>query len=37
MKEFMLLFKNPVGGSGLSPEGAQAQMQKWFDWVNLLK
>jgi hypothetical protein len=37
MKEFMLLFKAPQAGSGLSPEMAQAQMQKWFAWVNQLK
>jgi hypothetical protein len=37
MKEFMLLFKAPAAGSGLSPELAQAQMQKWYSWVGQLK
>jgi hypothetical protein len=37
MKEFMLLFKSSAAGSGLSPELAQAQMQKWFAWVTQLK
>jgi hypothetical protein len=37
MKEFMLIFKSPLQGSGLSAEMAQAQMQKWFAWVTQLK
>jgi hypothetical protein len=37
MKEFMLIFKASPQGSGLSAEMAQAQMQKWFDWVGRLK
>lgn len=38
MKEFMLIF---LGADyqqlQLSPEQAQAQMQKWFTWINELK
>jgi hypothetical protein len=38
MKEFMFIFKGPTYDQlDMSAEAAQAQMQKWFSWVNELK
>jgi hypothetical protein len=38
MKEFMMIFFGADPDQlKLSPDQAQAQMQKWFDWVNDLK
>lgn len=37
MKDFMFIFRGPTYEDlNLSPEEAQANMQKWFDWVNQL-
>jgi hypothetical protein len=38
MKEFMFIFKGPSYDElDMSPEFMQAQMQKWFSWVDELK
>jgi hypothetical protein len=38
MKEFMFIFLGADDQqTGRSPEQAQAQMQKWFTWINELK
>ncbi len=38
MKDFMLIFKGPdYSQRGLSPEEIQAQMGKWFAWVEKLQ
>ena len=38
MKEFMLIFLGADYESAkLSPDEVQAQMQKWFQWVDKLK
>lgn len=38
MKDFMLIFKGPdYGQLGLSAEETQAQMGKWFAWVEKLQ
>lgn len=38
MKEFMFIFKGPYYEElGLSAEEAQAQLQKWFAWMDQLK
>ena len=37
MKEFMLIFRGGERPYELSPEEMQANMQKWFAWVDELK
>lgn len=38
MKDFMLIFKGPdYTQRGLSPEQIQAQMGKWFAWIEKLQ
>ena len=38
MKEFMLIFAGPPYEQlDLSPEEIQTQMQKWFNWVEVLQ
>lgn len=36
MKEFMLIFSRP-GGTELSPEEMQNNMNRWFKWIDELK
>ena len=37
MKDFMFIFRGPTPEDlKMSPEQAQASMQKWFDWIGEL-